>query len=566
MLRRALITVLGCALMATSCSAGPESSAGVSEPPRPGGTLYVLVEAEDFPHIDPQRTYYSPAMNVVRLFARTLTTYRPAPGNKGSELVPDLATDLGRPTKGNTVWRFTLKPGVRWEDGSKITCQDVKHGVERSFAPEIDGGASIYPRSYLQASQKYKGPYQRGNNNGKGLSSVTCLDMRTIEFRLTRPVGDFSYVTALPVFAPVRAAKDTREFYDRKPFSNGPYRVTSYQPNAQDRMELVLERNKHWDPGTDRARQQYPKRIVVRFGQDADEMTYNMIADKGDYKYAVALDTKVSPRFVQQVINDPKLAARTVTGTTSGVRYMAINTRTVSEKVCRQALVHGFNKRAFRSALGGSPYGDYAATILPPTMKAHQDFDVYGTNEKPEGDPARARMLMGGANCPTKLTLDYMDSPAQAQASDVIVDSYQRLGIRVVKNPVPKEKFLDVVTIPSKQHDLVLTGWVPDFPNGSGTIPTLFDGRSIREGVPGNQNFSLVNDEELNRLIDKANAEADLERQYKLWGELDRKVQEKALVVPIVYDRSLQMLGSKVRGSFLHPAYLGVDLCVVGIA
>lgn len=305
---------------------------------------------------------------------------------------------------------------------------------------------------------------------------------------------------------------------------------------------------------------------MVRFGQDADRLTYDMIAGKGVHRYAVALDTKVSPRFVQQVINDPGLAARTVTGTTSGVRYLAINTRTVPDLVCRQALVYGFNKRAFRTALGGSPYGDYAATILPPTMKAHRAFDVYGTNARPEGDLARARMLTGGADCPDTLTLDYMDTPVYSQASDTIVDSYQRLGIRVVKNPVPKDRFLDVVTVPSKQHDLVLNGWVPDFPNGSGTIPTLFDGRSIREGVAGNQNFSLVDDEELNRLIDQANAESDLRRQYRLWGALDRKIQEKALVIPIVYDRSLQMLGSRVRGAFLHPAFLGVDLCTIGVA
>jgi len=102
-------------------------------------------------------------------------------------------------------------------------------------------------------------------------------------------------------------------------------------------------------------------------------------------------------------------------------------------------------------------------------------------------------------------------------------------------------------------------------PNGSGTIPALFDGRSIRRGVRGNYNFSLVNDQEINKMIDAVNAESNLPRQYRMWGELDRKIQEKALVVPIMYDRALQLLGSRVRGGFLHPAYLGVDLCTVGV-
>ncbi|MGH3647557.1 MAG: ABC transporter substrate-binding protein [Micromonosporaceae bacterium] len=551
------------ALAVAGCSGGAEPRAETEKPPGRGGTLYVLVEGEDFPHIDPQRTYYVPATNVTRLFARTLTTYRPAPGSAGSELVPDLATDLGRPTKGNSVWQFTLKPGVKWEDGSEVTCKDVKYGVERSFAAEIDGGASIYPRTYLKGGKDYQGPFVGGNNRGEGLDSIRCLDQRTVEFHLTRAVGDFSYVAALPVFAPVRAAKDTRAEYDRQPFANGPYRVTSYAPDESKRMRLTLERNPHWDRRTDPARQQYPEKIEVRFGLDADQMTYDMISERGEYRYAVALDTKVPPRFVQQVINDAELSGRTVIGTTSGVRYLAINTRTVKQLACRRALVHGFNKRAVRTALGGSPYGDYAATMLPPTMKAHKDFDVYGSNAKPDGDRGKALKLMDEADCPTKLTLDFMDTPLYAQVADVIRDSYQRIGIEVVKHPIAKDKFFDTVRFPGKQHDLVLSGWVPDFPNGSGTIPALFDGRAIVDGA--NVNYSLVNDGELNKLIDEANAEADLDRQYQLWGALDREIAEKALVVPIVYDRSLQMLGSGVRGSFLHPAFLGVDLCAVGV-
>jgi peptide/nickel transport system substrate-binding protein len=561
--RRAPLALVACVLLGTACTGTAERHPGEEGQPRPGGTLYVLVEGEDFPHIDPQRTHYTPATNVVRLFARTLTTYRPAAGRQGSELVPDLATDLGRPTNRNTVWQFTLKPNLRWEDGSEVTCRDVKHGVERSFSGLVDGGASIYPRTYLSNASSYRGPYE----SGAGLESVTCLDSRTVQFELTRPVGDFGYVTALSVFAPVPPGKDTREDYDLRPFSNGPYKVTSYDRAAgSGERKLVLERNRHWNPRTDPARRQYPDRIVVRFGQDADAMTYRMIEDQGDHRYAVALDTRVPPRFVQQVINDPGLSARTVTGTTSGVRYLAINTRSVPDLVCRQAMAYAFNKRAFRAALGGSPYGDYASTILPPTMRAFREFDRYGTVSRPDGDLGRARMLMSGAKCPDKLILDHMQTRLYSQAADVIVESYQRLGIRVVRNPIPADRFFDVVTVPSRQHDLVLTGWVPDFPNGSGTIPALFDGRSIRPGVRGNYNFSLVNDSEVNQLIDAANSEPDVRRRHRMWGELDRKVQEKALVVPIMYDRALQLLGSRVKGGFLHPAYLGVDLCTLGVA
>jgi peptide/nickel transport system substrate-binding protein len=48
-----------------------------------------------------------------------------------SMLVPDLAA--AAPT-------FTLRDGVRFEDGSPVTSKDVRHGIERLFAQEELGG------------------------------------------------------------------------------------------------------------------------------------------------------------------------------------------------------------------------------------------------------------------------------------------------------------------------------------------------------------------------------------------------------------------------------------------
>jgi len=85
--------------------------------------------------LDPQRNYLAIGGNILRLTTRTLTTYRSEPG-VSSEIVPDLATDTGRPTENNTIWRFTLKPNVKWEGGELVTCSQVKYGIERRFATD----------------------------------------------------------------------------------------------------------------------------------------------------------------------------------------------------------------------------------------------------------------------------------------------------------------------------------------------------------------------------------------------------------------------------------------------
>ncbi len=176
-------------------------------------------------------------------------------------------------------------------------------------------------------------------------------------------MGDFGYVTALSVFAPVPAGKDTGEDYDRRPFSNGPYKVVSYGKLVQSgARELVLERNRHWNPRTDPARRQHPVRIVVRFGSDADLTTHRMIEDRGDHRYAVVLDSRVSPRFVQQVINDPQPSARDhVSGPVPGHQHQVRSRSGVSAGDGSRVQQAGVPRRARRLPVRGLRLDDPAA-------------------------------------------------------------------------------------------------------------------------------------------------------------------------------------------------------------
>lgn len=531
-----------------------------NDPPRRGGTLYVLMEQAAFEHLDPQRNYVLSAMNVGRLIYRTLTSYRAAPGPAGSELVADLATDLGRPRQDNRLWEFTLKTGVKWEDGKEVTCGDVKHGVERSFSSLLAGGPS-WPRALLAGGGTYQGPYVGGNNGGRGLESVKCVDQRTIQFLLEHPVGDFNYVLAMPTWSPVRPDLDTKAQYDLSPKATGPYRISKAYDAAT--KEMVLERNPHWDRQTDRVRGAYPDRMVFRFGLSPAQVTADLIRGQGDYRYAVQLDSRVPPEFIQQVVNDPALSRRTVDGPNGVVRYLAVNTRTVPDTRCRQALHYALDKEKFRAVMGGALLGDYASTMLPPGMRAHADFDLYDTHTSPAGSPQKALALWEQADdCPKKLTLDHRDDPLTRRVAQTVVESFQRIGVKVTANPIAGS-YYSVLSNPANQHDLVLAGWSPDWLNGSGTIPPLFHGRTTHTMT--NWNFSLLDDRQINKSIEQAMGERNPQRQYQLWGDLDKRIAQLAATIPIMYDRQLQMIGTHVRGGFLHPHFGRVDISALGV-
>ena len=535
------------------------------QPPKTGGTVRVVVSAKPA-HLDPQRVTSATEANISRLTTRTLTTFKSEPGSAASEIVGDLATDTGRPSDGNKVWDFKLKDDLRWEDGSPITCADVKYGIERSFS-NLFNVAQVYAKTYLADTAGYAGPFVGGNNNGKGLSSVLCVDQRNIRFTLSQPVGDFGYTVAMSVFAPVPAKQDTKTDYDKRPYSSGPYKVEQVTD-----QQVVFVRNQFWDRRTDQVRKAYPDRIVVAVNEDLPTVTSNIIQSDGDWADTVDLDKNLAANFVQQVINDPGLSQRAIQGAFSNIRYLAINTRTITNPDCRKALIYAFNKRKFRSVLGGSTSGDYATTMISPLLKAHKDFDLYDSAANLEGKPDVALKLLDNARnagkpCPAAITIAIPDTKDIRRLAATMVETYQQIGIQLKINGLDPETYWDTVGNPNNGNDLIWAGWVADWANGSAVIPPLFDGRLIptKANATNNQNFSLLNDPQINDQITAALEESVQDRQYKLWGELDEKIQEQAVTIPILYLKALRMSGTNIRGGFIHPQYGQPDLNALGL-
>ncbi|MFC6340820.1 ABC transporter substrate-binding protein, partial [Nocardioides hankookensis] len=121
---------------------GPGSSSdGESQESAAGGTLNYLFFAPP-EHVDPQRVYRGRDIgNFSRTVYRQLVTFPISTDPEVSNTpVPDLATDTGTSSEGGKVWSFTVKDGVKWEDGKAITCEDFKYGASRVFATDVITG------------------------------------------------------------------------------------------------------------------------------------------------------------------------------------------------------------------------------------------------------------------------------------------------------------------------------------------------------------------------------------------------------------------------------------------
>jgi peptide/nickel transport system substrate-binding protein len=555
----------------TACSLA--DAANAAPQPKKGGMLFVNM-GSGIDSLDPQGTYNASDMNVLRLTTRTLTTYTATPGSSTGDIQPDLATDTGRPSENNTVWSFTLKPGVKWEGGEPVICSQIKYGIERNFSSVLEAPVP-YPKEYLAPNaKKYEGPYVGDNNGGKGLESIQCPDEHNIVFHLNEPRGDFNYTLAMATFAPVLPEKDTHLDYAKHPYSNGPYKLSG---DLTDKG-VTLVRNPFWTEQNDQVRKAYPDKVVIDFRPDTNgAVTNQVIDDQGDARNTVMLDANVKENFLQQVVNDSDLVQRTITGPAGGVRWLAINTRVVPNIACRQALIYAFDKRKYRSAGGGSIIGSYATTMIPPGLRGHRNFDLFDTLSNPEGQPDKAAGIIKAqaaakTACPGVYKVAFPDK--YKRQITTMVDAYALAGIQIQLVSLPPKGYYDtgIGDWTSNDYAMVLAGWIPDWPSGSAVLPPLFDGASISPINPatghtsGNVNFSLLNDPTINTQLQAASMEADPDRQNTLWGDLDQQIQAKAVSIPLLYENAIRLTGSNVLGGFISPAYGMPDLCALGLA
>ncbi|MER5180349.1 ABC transporter substrate-binding protein [Streptomyces sp. NPDC002896] len=519
------------ALAATAC--GGSSSNTSSSAPAKGGTLSVLDES-DFDHLDPQRTYTTEGQSTDELFVRALTGW----DESGStpKLVGDLASTTGTPSKGDTVWTFQLRHGIKWQDGTEVTAQDVKYGVERAFSGDINGGPP-YAAQWLVGGADYKGPY-----SGKQLDSIQTPDKYTVVFHLNQPVADFNETTAMSGWSAVPKAHDTGSTYDTHVWSDGAYMIKSYTKNK----ELIAVKNKYWQKSSDPIRQQNVDEFDFKFGQDQAAIDQQIKSDAGVAQTALE-QYPLAGSDLNSFANDAALKSRYYNNSAPGINYLAINTRRVKDIKVREAIESAIDKTTVRGAFGGSAYGDYASTMLSPGVGGYKKFDLYSTN--PAGDVTKAKALMKQAGNP-KLTMSMAleNTPTQAHFGDAVKTSLAKIGIKVNLVPIQLANYFNTVSNTKNQYDLTWGDWIADWPNASTVLPTLFDGRLIAKNPQANQDLSYLNDPKVNTQITKIATMADINRRNAAYGKLDEQIMKDTSVVPLMYMNFSAVSGSKVGG------------------
>jgi peptide/nickel transport system substrate-binding protein len=526
-----------------------------------GGTLRFGMPG-DWDSIDMADTYYALSWNFLRNYARTLTVFKAGPGTP--TVVPDLATTLGVPSDNAKTWTYTLRDGLKFEDGTPITSADIKYGVARSLDKDVFPDGPTYFNDFLKDLPKGYSPYK--DKNLADLKSIDTPDARTIVFHLNKTFAGFDYFAQLPATAPVPVAKDTGSKYKEHIVSSGPYMFDTVQLGKK----YTLKRNPNYDPKTDPAsgRLALPNNISVELGLNAADIDNRLIA--GDLDVDIG-GTGVQAATQGKILSDPALKAKTDDAATARTNYSVLNTDVppLNNIDCRKAVLLAADKTGYQRAYGGATGGDIATSLLPPLVPGHKAIDLYEAKSNPTGDvtAAKAELVKCGQPNGFATNISYRaERPKEKATAESLQQSLARVGIALTLKPYPTSDYFKLYAgkpdfAKANKLGVLIYSWGADWPDGYGFLEQIVDSRVIH--TAGNTNLG-IKIPAVDAQIDKALATIDVTARNAIWGNVDQLVMENAAVLPGVWAKGLLFRPDNLTNVFVNDSFGMYDYAAMG--
>jgi peptide/nickel transport system substrate-binding protein len=443
--------------------------------------------------------------------------------NEAFKLEPGLATAWRQ--AGPNAWRFTLRPQVRFHDGSLLTAEDVVFSIERALAA----------------------PSQRSFQL-KGVTAIKKLDASTVEFQLEAPDAVLpEKLVFLPIMSRawaekhgVQRAQDfngkQETFAVRHAMGTGPFRLERYEPDVR----VVL-----------RAHRDYWGRADKRQG-NVDEVQF--ISIKSDATRLAALASRqvelvLDPPFqdVQRLRSQGQVQVMSVPDI--GQQYLAFDqARTelqdsdvkgrnpFKDKRVRQAVYQALNLPLIIDKVLRGQAVPTGAFLSPLVEGASAELD-----KRLPFDPAASRKLLAEAGYPNgfAVTLDCVNVAWRENVCQAITAMLTQVGIRTTLRSSATNQFFPKLS--QATASFVEFGWSAS-PDAWASLNGLF--RTFDRSGLGTFNAGRYSNPQLDTLIDNIRTEPDLLRRRAMVTTALRLVGDDLPLIPL-YRRTLNWAMAK---------------------
>ncbi len=435
------------------------------------------------------------------------------------------------------TYTFTLRPGLKFSDGTPVTAEDYVFSLTRALNPATGGWTGPFYLSNIVGSDEVV------NGTSETLAGVRAIDSSTLEIKIKQPSAYFlSQLTFASGFVvPKTKVEANPASWTDEPAGTGPFKLKEWKHN----QALILEPNPYYWAG-----QLQLSGMEMPFFQDS-ETAYQLYRTGGldimgsqqnGVPAARIEEAKALPDFRQA----PSFA----------VRYVGFNNMLppFDKPEMRQALAQAVDKTTLaEKVLGGtvSPTG----RILPAGLPGSE------LKIEPQAfDPAAAKQLLADAGFPEgkglpPIALSYgVEGDNERVATFLQAQWKQNLGIDVTLDPLELAAFSERLNTtfqhPEQGLQMYYSIWGADYPD-----PQNFLSQQLRTGV-GNNNGHWSN-AEFDKLVDEADViVGDDARRMQLYNQAEQIAVDEVGWLPL-YNPTLNVL--------VNPALQGLSFTGQGI-
>jgi peptide/nickel transport system substrate-binding protein len=502
---------------------------------QPGGSLTYALSFDFDGTLDPQVTNYDSTIRVMLNVCEPLIWMATA-----TDFYPALAESWEVSDDGLT-YTFKLKQGVMFHDGTPFNADAVKFTYDRvvegrdltAEGKEVDAEKVIIPGQSFNQIDAY--------------DHAEIVDDYTIKLILSRPFAPFltGLNGYLGIVSPTAVEKMGLAEFGRAPVGTGPFKFQEWV----DKDHVTLVKNPDYNWGSSFFKNQGAAYL--------DEMVYKIIPDdavrtgtlmSGESQYVDSID----PLQLADLQENPDVTIVQLGQPGSGYILLFNVARTESPQAdvaVRRALSYALDKEAMNQAVWGGIFSPAASPLMKPTF----GYDPK-TEEVYSYDPAKAGSLLDEAGWTLNGDIREKDGkrlefywPIQDRPNDngmatFIQGAFRAVGADVKVEPMEHGAF-EEKTREQGDYDLSFMWFSYADPD---TLRTIFYSGNI-----GNFNVGKYNDPDMDKLLLDAAAEIDAEKRAALYSQIQMKVLDEAVTIPLADSITYNAKQTKLEGDFL---------------
>jgi len=516
-------------LLFLACAREEKRPAPVEPPPRQGGELRVLSEvAQD---LDPVRSDEVYEAVVVRQIYEGLLTL-----DAGLQLRPALATSWTISPDGRT-YSFSLRPGVRFHDGSILDAASVASSLERCIAAHREE-----PSFASMCLCSIKGAEGRAAGRSSPVEGLRALNERTLEIELSEPLSLFLKVLAMEqtaVTGPGGIGRGGKASLEEQPIGTGPFRFV----RRRDDGGIVLGRfDDYWGERANLDSLVFLPSRSVAAGDEAEASPPIEIGAlvRGDADYVeLPSGTSALARSLGFVVHrTPELS----------VSFMGLrcDRPPLDDPAVRRAALLAIHREKLVAV---DPEGMVPVNgFLPPGMPGRTPG-----NTMPDPDTEAARALLRDAGYPDGRGLPPLKVAVSEGSSPRLYEPILadlEAGGFTVKTLALSWRQLDSLASAGAVHAFMMS-WVADLPDPDAFLYPLFHST-------GQSNLFAYRSERVDSLLEEGRRLPLGPARNQVYARLSEILAADAPMIPLYHNSLAHAWRSAVRGIDVGPG--GVSL------